>query len=164
VNEVLESFRNGDASLYHFICHGNFDTSDPNESRLTLKDGSLRASQITGEKRTGLRKAKPVVFLNACHTGQLGLGLTRLGGWAKRFLEAGASAFIGTLWEVNDQLAADFAIEFYNRLFGEEGHPAMPLAQAVNGARMVIKEKAPANPTWLAYVLYGNPNAKVVKL
>lgn len=162
VNEVLDSFRNGDASLYHFICHGNFDTSDPNESRLTLKDGSLRASQITGEKRTGLRKAKPVVFLNACHTGQLGFGLTRLGGWAKRFLEAGASAFIGTLWEVNDQLASDFAIEFYNRLLGEQGHPAMPLAQAINEARMVIKEKAPANPTWLAYVLYGNPNARVV--
>lgn len=40
----------------------------------------------------------------------------------------------------------------------------MPLAQAVNGARMIIKEKASANPTWLAYVLYGNPNAKVVKL
>lgn len=125
VNEVLESFRRGDANLYHFVCHGNFDNSDPNESRLTLKDGSLRASQITGEKRTGLSKAKPVVFLNACHTGQLGFSLTRLGGWAKRFVEAGASAFIGTLWEVNDQLAADFAIEFYNRLFrrgGASGH------------------------------------------
>ena len=163
VSEVLDSFRKGDVGLYHFACHGNLDRTDPNESKLKLKDGSLRASQLVGDKQTGLRKARPVVFLNACHTGALGYGLTRLGGWAQGFVKSGASAFIGTLWEVNDELAADFAIEFYDRFLGLNGHQPMAIAHAFHDARLVIKQKAPGNPTWLAYVLYGDPNARVVQ-
>ena len=37
----------------------------------------------------------------------------------------------------------------------------MPLGQAFHDARMVIKNLDLANPTWLAYVLYGNPNARI---
>ncbi|MEM4723790.1 MAG: CHAT domain-containing protein [Candidatus Hadarchaeum sp.] len=162
VDDVLSSFREGRTNLYHFACHGNFDQSDPNESRLRLEEGFLSASQITGNEKIGLSRAKPVVFLNACHTGRLDFGLTRLGGWAKRFIEAGAIVFLGTMWEVNDSLAAAFAVEFYDRLLGLNGHQPMPLAQAVHGARMEIKSQAPANPTWLAYVVYGDPKARVV--
>ncbi|MCS7017010.1 MAG: CHAT domain-containing protein [Gemmatales bacterium] len=162
-SDVLNSFRAGDVNLYHFACHGNFDQSDPNEPRLRLRDGSLAPSDITGMVKFGLERAKPIVFLNACHSGRIEFGLTRLGGWATRFIEAGASTFIGTLWEVNDQLAAIFAIEFYNRLLGINNLEQQALAQAVHGARMVIKERAPTNPTWLAYVVYGDPNARVVR-
>lgn len=163
VDDVLNSFRDGKTNLYHFACHGNFDQSDPNESRLRLEGGFLSASQITGYIKIGLGQKRPIVFLNACHTGRLDFGLTRLGGWAKRFVDAGASVFLGTMWEVNDSLAAAFAIEFYNRLLGLNGHQPMPLGQAVHGARMMIKTRAPANPTWLAYVVYGDPNARVVR-
>ena len=121
----------------------------------------MRPSQIIGVKQAGLRRSKPVVFLNACHSGETGFALTRLGGWAQRFVDAGASAFIGSLWEINDELAAKFAVEFYNRLWGLAGHDPMPLGQAFHEARMVIKETDPANPTWLAYVLYGDPNGSV---
>ena len=147
--------------MFHFACHGNFDTSDPNESKLKLAGDFLRPSQIIGVKQAGLRRSKPVVFLNACHSGETGFALTRLGGWAQRFVDAGASAFIGSLWEINDELAAKFAVEFYNRLWGLAGHDPMPLGQAFHEARMVIKETDPANPTWLAYVLYGDPNGSV---
>jgi CheY-like chemotaxis protein len=160
VSAVLDSFRSGEMNLYHFACHGNFDQTDPDESRLKLEDDLLRVNQITGKKQDGLHKAKPLVFLNACYSGDLGHGLTRLGGWAQRFISSGASAFIGTLWAVDDQLAATFAIEFYNRLLGLGGHQAMPLARAFHDARLVIKQLAPSNPTWLAYVLYGNPSAR----
>jgi len=161
VEEVLRSFRAGHANWYHFVCHGNFSNTDPNESKLKLEDGYLSPGNITGDKKSGLRGARPLIFLNACHTGQLGFGLTRIGGWAKQFVEAGASAFIGTLWAVNDQLAATFAIEFYNRLLGLDGHQPMTIGRAFHDARMVIKKLAPGNPTWLAYVLYGDPNARV---
>jgi len=64
------------------------------------------------------------------------------------------------LWEINDDLAARFAVEFYNRFFGLAGHARQPLGQAFHEARLVLKDLDPANPTWLAYALYGNPRAK----
>ncbi len=104
------------------------------------------------------------MFLNACHAGRVGAGLTYLGGWAQAFYDAGVSAFIGSLWEINDALAAQFALAFYDRLWGLgafEGK-AQPLGQAFCEARMTIRDADPANPTWLAYVLYGDPYGQVI--
>ena len=102
------------------------------------------------------------MFLNTCYAGQVGFGLTGLGGWAEKFLQSGVSAFIGSLWEINDKLAAQFAQEFYNRLWGLGGGAAVPLGQAFHEARMAIKAADEANPTWLAYVLYGDPQGQVL--
>jgi hypothetical protein len=164
--EVETRFVEGQTEFFHFSCHGNINTDDPNESKLKLDAGMyLRPSQITGAKKIGLSQSRPMVFLNACHAGRVGFGLTQLGGWAQRFLAAGASAFIGSQWEIRDELAAQFAQEFYNRLWGldqfaDQG-PA-PLGEALYAARMSIKQADPANPTWLAYVLYGDPLGRVL--
>ncbi|MGQ9839665.1 MAG: CHAT domain-containing protein [Anaerolineae bacterium] len=163
VADVDARFRQGDTEHYHFACHGNFNTDDPNESKLKLADGFLRPSQLIGPKQAGLRRSRPLVFLNACHSGRVGAGLTHLGGWAQKMVDSGASAFIGSLWEINDQLAARFAREFYDRFFGAgafQGKP-LPLGEAFHQARLAIKEADPANPTWLAYVLYGDPYGQV---
>ena len=161
VADSLASFSAGQTQLYHFACHGNFILSDPNDSKLELADGFLTPAQLTGDRKSGLLRSRPLVFVNACHAGERGFGLTRLGGWAERFIAAGASAFIGSLWEINDVLAARFAVEFYNRFFGVGGQGRLPLGAAFGEARLVLKELDPANPTWLAYVLYGNPRAQV---
>lgn len=166
IAEVEERFVAGETDFFHFACHGNFDVQDPNESRLKLADGYLRPSQVVGAKQSGLRRARPFIFLNACYTGNVGFSLTGLGGWAEKFLAAGASAFVGTLWEISDSLAALFAVEFYNRLWGIGAQPStrpvpQPLGQAFHGARMAVRQADPANPTWLAYVLYGDPKAMV---
>ena len=161
VADALASFSAGQTQLYHFACHGNFILADPNDSKLELADGFLTPAQLTGDRKSGLLRSRPLVFVNACHAGERGFGLTRLGGWAERFIAAGASAFIGSLWEINDVLAARFAAEFYNRVFGLDGHRGEPLAAAFREARLVLKELDPANPTWLAYVLYGNLRAQV---
>jgi len=161
VADTLAAFGAGQTQLYHFACHGNFDLADPDESKLKLADGFLTPSQLTGDRKSGLLRARPLVFVNACHAGERGFGLTRLGGWAERFISAGASAFVGSLWEINDDLAARFAIEFYDRLFGVAGHARQPLGQAFREARLVLRDLDPANPTWLAYVLYGNPRAEL---
>lgn len=157
LSELEECFSNGDVQLFHFTIHTNFDTSNPNESRLKLGDRFLRPSQIVGPRLAGLRKSKPLVFLNACSGGQVGVGLMQLGGWVQRFIDAGASALIGAQWEISDSLAQQFVVAFYDRLFGLHGHEPMPLGQAFHEARQVIKEADPANPSWLAYVLYGDP-------
>ena len=97
-----------------------------------------------------------MIFLNACSSAEADFGLSRIGGWAQRFVSAGATAFIGSLWEVNDDLAADFAMAFYRQILAGKA-----LGEAFYQARQIIKQKDPANPTWLAYVLYAHPNGKV---
>jgi hypothetical protein len=163
--EVQTRLQAKNTQLFHFACHGSFDASIPNDSMIKLADGFFKPGQIVDPRtRAGLTAAKPLVFLNACHSGEIGFELTDLGGWAKAFFDSGVSAFIGSLWEINGKLAARFAQEFYNRLWGINGFEgkAQPLGQAFHEARMVIKELDEANPTWLAYVLYGDPYGQVV--
>lgn len=155
--EVAALLREGDANLVHVAAHGSFTIDAPGRSSLTLEDGSLTADDLSRSATEGFRRKRPLVFLNACSVGRLGLSLTGLGGWAEKMVNtARVGAFIGTLWEVNDRLAAEFASHFYARLFAGDS-----LGTAFHSARLQIRGLDPANPTWLAYTLYGDPNATV---
>ncbi len=155
--ELRALLAEGGAQLIHVSAHGSFDAAAPGRAHLTLQDGPFTADELSPSATAGLRKARPLVFLNACSVGRLGLSLTGLGGWAERLIQTGrVGAFVGTLWEVNDRLAAAFAVEFYRRLFD-----GATLGQALQAARLHVRTLDPANPTWLAYTLYGDPNARV---
>jgi CHAT domain-containing protein len=81
-----------------------------------------------------------------------------LGGWAERMLgDVQANAFVGTLWEVNDELAANFSGMFYQALW-----QGLNLGEAIVAARAHVRELQPDNSTWLAYTLYGDPNGQVI--
>lgn len=157
-SEVLQTMRRGEIKLLHLAAHGNFRPDNVDESPLVLQgDELLRPSELAGARITGLRRERPLVFLNACHSGQLDFALTGLGGWAEKMVgEIGVSAFVGSLWEVNDLLAAEFAVQFYENLIAGQ-----TLSAAFLAARQHIKARQPANPTWLAYTLYADPNGKV---
>ena len=135
--------------IVHFACHGMLNMTDITNSALVLSGGSLRVADLSRSVRY---RQHPLIFLNACESGGLGFALSGLGGWAERFVRAGAGAFIGTLWEVNDALAAEFAATFYGALF-----QGAALGAAFALAREAVRTKDPNNPTWLAYVLYGEP-------
>lgn len=149
VAPVRQLLQSNLAGILHFACHGNLDTTDPTNSALKLSGGSLRVADLSRSVRY---RQHPLVFLNACESGGLGFALSGLGGWAERFVRAGAGAFIGTLWEVNDALAAEFAATFYASLF-----QGAALGAAFAAAREAVRAKDSNNPTWLAYVLYGEP-------
>lgn len=142
-------------SILHFACHGMFDDFSPNESAIQLSDGLLIPSDI-GIRFTG-PLLRPLVFINACHSGRIGFNFTKLGGWATRFLEARVGLFIGAMWEVNDELALKFAHSFYSKFLRDEKTAAV----AFREAREEIRKLAPYNPTWLAYVLYADPNSRI---
>jgi len=95
------------------------------------------------------------VFINACRSAGLAATYNRLDGWASRFLEAGAAAFIGSLWAVSDGTAREFAQEFYGQL-----RAGSSLGQAAIQARQVAASQAD-DPTWLAYTVYGDPRATI---
>lgn len=158
----VESLLDGSEPVHwwHFACHGNYDAQHPGNSPLTMQGGwNLHPNDLVGAAQRRLRRDRPFVFLNACRAGEGGLGLTGMGGWAKVLVQdCRVGALLAPLWKVNDRIACEFAQAFYRALAEV---PYITLAQAVRKARLEIKERYPYATEWLAYSLYGHPNARV---
>lgn len=103
-----------------------------------------------------LAPLSPLIFINACRSAGAVPEYTQLLGWAGQFMAAGAGAFIGTLWAVPSNSARIFAEAFYDRL-----KAGRTLGRAVQEARQAIANDT-ADPTWLAYSVYGDPEAIVI--
>jgi hypothetical protein len=152
--DVWDALQSGTYDGFHFSGHGIRRSPDPDRSAILLeKPHKLRPEDLGGVVgNLGLKR--PLVFLNACHGARGGISLTDTGGWARRFLLAGAGAFVGAYWRVEDQLACDFAQAFYR-----EVRAGRTLGAAVRAARLAIR--TPDDPTWLAYTVYADPAAFV---
>ncbi len=154
--QVLDFVENSVFTLLHFATHGGFDATLPNDSAILLSGGFLRPSDI--HVRFGIQRPRPLIFINACEGAQMGFSFTGLGGWADRLVnKAEVGAFAGAMWEVQDALALEFAKNFYTSLL----HENQTIAKAFCIAREAVRKTNPANSTWLAYVLYADPEARV---
>lgn len=153
-DQLLELLENDDFGVLHFACHNTFDPVAGSaikfgKSLFTPTDLTMIADD------RALEESAPLVFINACQAAGLALSYNKLDGWATKFMAAGAAAFIGTLWAVTDETSTPFAAKVYSELSG-----GTPLGQAVLAARRAVSE-TPADPTWLAYTVYGDPRAAV---
>jgi hypothetical protein len=149
---VLDAFGQGELDGWHFSTHATFKDTSPDLSTIALESGDhLFPHHLSGEA-AALGKRKPLVFLNACSSGQTGLSLTSVGGWTAQFLAAGAGACIGALWPIYDSRARTFARTFYRELIDGK-----TVGEAVRIARKGIKSED--NPTWLAYTAFADPSA-----
>jgi hypothetical protein len=150
--EIDKAFRSGYHDGWHFTGHGFFRGNAPDLSSIYLDEKEeLTPEHLAGEaKRMG--QPRPLVFLNACYTGQSGLSLTDAGGWVPHFLRAGAGAFLGSLWPIRDSRSREFARAFYAGFIG-----GLNLAEAVQAARRSIRSED--DPTGLAYTVFGHPLA-----
>ena len=156
-DQFLDLAEQGGAQLLHFATHGNYNQAFVDESPIVLEGDPLFPSDLTRRRAKGLRREKPLIFLNTCHGARVGYNLTGLGGWAKRLVDhLGVTAFVGALWEVHDELASRFAHIFYEELWAGK-----TLGEAFYSARQQVRALQGANPTWLAYTLYGDPNSRV---
>jgi hypothetical protein len=151
VFELLEAI----PSVLHFAGHTSFiDEAGP---VISLDGGPLRPDDLAyARQKRAFAGVSPLVFLNGCRTAGEVAGLTKMNGWAEKFMGAGAGAFIGSLWAVRSSSAKLFAEEFYRALV-HDGHP---LGVASLRARRAIAADE-GDPTWLAYTVYGNPSASV---
>jgi hypothetical protein len=166
-NPVREALKGPAAfDLLHFAGHGMAENDNIAHAQLLL-EGRMENGRFipvyltatTVEQFANLRAAdpdasRPMVVLNACQAGRAGYVLTRIGGFASAFLARGAGILVAALWSVGDDAASSFVRELYDRLrAGDE------LAKAVVDARQAAKDAGDA--TWLAYTVYGNPEAKL---
>jgi hypothetical protein len=153
----------GTMDLLHFACHGEAESDNITHARLVLQgrvEGAnfvpthLNASVVaTFARLRGDDGVQPIVFLNACQAGRAGYHLTGIGGFAQAFLCAGAGAFIGSLWSVGDQPAFVFGRAFYDRLLQGD-----TVSEATIAAREAARQD---DATWLAYVVYAHPHARL---
>jgi len=148
----------GGVEAVHFAGHGDFDPARPEGSALFLADGTpVRSTMFRAAKYGG--EQQPLLFLNACMLGIGGEVLGDMAGFPGNSLRGGFGGVIGALWEVDDTVAYDFALEFWTRAL-----PASPTrGEAVGSILRELRAKyvttavpAPIS-TYLAYVYYGHP-------
>ena len=157
LTSLLDLLNAGGFNLLHFACHNSYKSAEISMGGSPFQPVFLR------EHQGRYASAAPLVFINACRSDVQMPSYTSLEGWARAFLATGVGAFIGTLWEVRDETAAQFAEEFYRSLLGTGPMETGPktLGEALMAARKAVRD-VPGDPTWLAYTLYGDTAAAVV--
>ncbi|MDB4951169.1 MAG: hypothetical protein JWM27_3818 [Gemmatimonadetes bacterium] len=151
---VQQALAGGTFDGVHFSGHGVFRDTNPDRSAILLERGERLSPEAISGRLRNLGKASPLVFLNACEVGRGGRSLVDVGGFARRFVNAGAGAFVGAYWSVYDEPAGAFATALYDGLLAGETFGAAALH-----ARLTVREAG--DPTWLAYTVYADPSARV---
>jgi CHAT domain-containing protein len=152
---LLDEMDSAAFGILHFAAHNVGAGSDPASAYVKLDKPFLQA--MLGTDRPGLfQDASPLVFMNACNSGAASPMWVGSTGWAGRFLSAGAGAFVGSLWQVRDKPAKDFAECFYDKLQAGEA-----LGAAFQAARLAVFK--PGDPTRLGYILFGHTAATLAR-
>jgi hypothetical protein len=157
--EVLSFLETGKAQILHFSCHGRMDQQSPNLSSLMLEDDltNFTPPVVIGQSiQRGIGREHPLVFLNACQVGGTGAELSFVTGWPQAFLTMGASAVIAPLWSVGDDSARIIAEEFYKVVISNS---PISLGAALQNIRKQFRGNG--KMTYLAYLLYGDPNTMI---
>jgi CHAT domain-containing protein len=154
LTQLTDLIGSGSFGLLHFACHNTYDVIGGSSIKLGKVQFTPTLLEVAVIQKA-LEHSAPTVFINACRSAGLVATYNQLDGWASKFLEAGAAAFIGSLWAVSDGAAREFAQELYTQL-----QAGSALGEAVMQARHVAASQ-PDDPTWLAYAVYGNPRAVV---
>jgi hypothetical protein len=152
--DVHAALAAGQYDGWHFTGHGAARTNSSDRASIYLQAEQVLTPLDLSGTAANLGLSSPVVFLNACQVGRGGMSLTGIGGWARRFLEAGAGAFIGTYWSVYDTAAYEFAKAVYGELL-----KGTSIGKSVVSARLAIRDQG--DPTWMAYTVFGDPSASV---
>jgi hypothetical protein len=142
--------------LLHVTCHGlvgedgvfwSLDHTSPADRTLNLWPGTARTLKVS--------ESQPLVFGNACQSAGAGTGVGIIsGGFGWKFFDFGATAFVGTFAPISKKIAVEFAGRFFKRLLKDK----KPLAEALWSTKKSFDAEAEADPSWLFYSLYGDPD------
>src|SRR5258706_1219479 len=85
------------------------------------------------------------------------------GGSRDTCMKGGLGAFMGALWEVDDQLAHDIALDFWKRALPADGSVGEPVGEILRDmrAKYAVKRNNVPVSTYLAYVYYGHPQLRM---
>lgn len=155
-----ENIKHSDLTPYgalHFATHSITDNEHPELSSIVLSMVDEKGQTKPGLLTTGdifkLKTSAQVVTLSACSTA---LGKERQGegiiGLTRAFMYSGTPRVIATLWNINDEVTAEFMVSFYQYL-KQNMSPNAALRQAQLTALKKDKLKSPYY--WGAFTLQG---------
>lgn len=142
-------------SWVHFACHAESSTHDASAARLLLADHEDHP--LTVREIAGLRISRAeLAYLSACDTAR---GPVKLADEAVHvtgaFHMAGFAHVIGTLWSVDDAIAAEVARDVYAS-FTTSGPDAATAAAVLHQAVRRIRARHATLPAlWAAHVHVG---------
>ena len=151
------------AEAVHFACHGEAMQQHALDAAVILGDG-MRLSPLVFANAPLGKRSSPFLFMNACQVGKAGELLASFSGFAGEALKGGFRGFLAPLWSVEDQLARDIALGFYEQVFGDEGRAPRPVAEVLREMRARFADTEPNSLTRLAYVFYGHPGLTLRRL
>jgi hypothetical protein len=136
--------------LLHFAGHAEVDGCGDG---WLLSDGRFTVDDI--ERLAGGRPFPSLVFANACGSGhgRVMEGSSATWGLARAMIQAGVRHFIGTHWDLPDEIAVDFARHFYGGLTAGQS-----VGAALRRARTALSvAHGEGTILWGSYCLYGDP-------
>ncbi|MCP4548494.1 MAG: NACHT domain-containing protein [bacterium] len=139
---------------WHFCGHGSEPRRRHRWQQARLDGYEALTPEDFSGRASGVGKAAPLFFFNACHTARTVLSLSGRGGWAQKLLDAGVGAFLGASWATTDDAALEFAKGFYSSFLR-----GTPIGEAVRVSRLTVREKYPGDPSWLAFAVFAHPLA-----
>ena len=141
------------ADVIHFAVHGTYDAEEPRDGLILVDGSALDPLVVRGIPLHG----HPFVFLNACQVGRGNQLLGDHAGLAAAFLFAGASGVIAPLWSIDDRLARDIAIRFYERALRGEAP-----AEIMRTERAAFRDTPETtSSTYMAYQFFGHPGLRL---
>lgn len=151
--------------VLHFAGHTIHTQGDSKQSGFVLADGIFSVNDIQMLK--GKEAFPRLVVCNSCQSARETeqkivedhAREEAIFGLASSFLAAGVQHFVGTLWDIPDDVGLIFAKEFYSRI--KEGDP---IARAVCYGRLrLMKEFSDKSIFWANYVVYGHPQQSLLQ-
>ncbi|MFF3215833.1 CHAT domain-containing protein [Streptomyces sp. NPDC002886] len=148
-----------ECGIAHFACHGSSNPADPSQSLLFLHDHAAAPLTVSALARVDLHGAQ-LAYLSACNTADPASFdlLDEAVHLTSAFQLAGFPRVVGTLWQIDDRLAADVAATFYEHL--TTGRPGTldpdRTAAALHHTIRDVRDRYPATPSlWAAYLHVG---------
>ncbi|MGI5372472.1 CHAT domain-containing protein [Streptomyces iakyrus] len=139
--------------VVHFACHASQDLVNPSQGHLRLHDGALDVLEIA---RLRLDTAE-LAYLSACQTATGGITLAdEAVHLASAFQLAGYRQVIGTLWPIQDAVAADIAKDVYTQLRRDGDVATARAAVALHRAVQRARAAHPREPhLWASHIHLG---------
>lgn len=142
------------AWFFHIACHGEFRPDSPAESGLILvsPQGEVDLLSLRELSRLDLTRMEQAV-LSSCWSAD---NFVLPGRWVISLPEtlwrAGARSVLGSLWELNDELAVSLADRFYRALAA-----GLPRDEALRQAQVACLHESFQGPAeWAGLMLYGD--------
>jgi CHAT domain-containing protein/predicted negative regulator of RcsB-dependent stress response len=148
--------RAGDADIIHLIAHFDFDSNNPQSTRILLGQDKENDEPLDLKYVASLNLQKTnLVVLSGCQTQ---LGKRSRGddviGLGPAFMYAGSPSVLASLWSVDDDATQKLMIAFYTHL-----NDGLGKAEALRAAQIDIRQQYSHPYYWAGFVLTGDPGS-----